>query len=107
MTSRDTRRAGRPPGRDRDGLRAKPADAPEVPRPEPRPAAAPRAAKASPMQTLRGIAVSPGVAIGPALVLDPRGLRLPARAIAAEAVAGEIARLDRGLEGARIEAEAA
>ena len=50
------------------------------------------------MQTLRGIAVSPGIAIGPALVLDPRGLRLPHRAIAAEAVAAELDRLDRGLD---------
>ena len=42
------------------------------------------------MQTLRGIAVSPGVAIGPPQVIDPRGLRLPHRAIAAEAVDAEL-----------------
>jgi phosphoenolpyruvate-protein phosphotransferase (PTS system enzyme I) len=59
------------------------------------------------MQTLRGIAVSPGVAIGPPQVIDPRGLRLPPRAIAAEAVEEELRRLDRGLELARVEAEAA
>ncbi|HMB07111.1 MAG TPA: phosphoenolpyruvate--protein phosphotransferase [Isosphaeraceae bacterium] len=59
------------------------------------------------MQTLRGIAVSPGVAIGPALVLDPRGPRLPLRAIAAEAVSAELERLDRGLESAHAEAELA
>ena len=59
------------------------------------------------MQTLRGIAVSPGVAIGPPQVIDPRGLRLPHRAIAAEAVDDELRRLDRGLELARVEAEAA
>ncbi len=59
------------------------------------------------MQTLRGIAVSPGIAIGPALVLDPHGLRLPPRAVAAEAVAAELDRLDRGLDSARAEAEAA
>ena len=46
-----------------------------------RPAAPPKMT-----QTLHGIAVSPGVAIGPPQVIDPRGLRLPPRAIAAEAV---------------------
>ena len=30
-----------------------------------------------PMQVLQGQAVSPGIAIGPVVVLDPRGLRLP------------------------------
>jgi phosphotransferase system enzyme I (PtsI) len=59
------------------------------------------------MQTLRGIAVSPGVAIGPSLVIDPRGQRLPRRAIAAEAVAAELERLDRGLESAYRHAEQA
>ncbi len=59
------------------------------------------------MQTLRGIAVSPGVAIGPPQVIDPRGLRLPHRAITVEAVGDELRRLDRGLELARVEAEAA
>jgi phosphotransferase system enzyme I (PtsI) len=59
------------------------------------------------MQTLRGIAVSPGVAIGPAVVLDPGGQRLPHRTIAPGAVAAELERLDRGLERARAEAEAA
>jgi phosphotransferase system enzyme I (PtsI) len=58
------------------------------------------------MQTLRGIAVSPGIAIGPPLVIDPRGLRLPPRAIDAGAVAAELDRLDGGLEAARVEAEA-
>jgi len=59
------------------------------------------------MQTLRGIAVSPGIAIGPAMVLDPHGQRLPYRNIAPVAVAGELARLDRSLELAHAEAEAA
>ena len=59
------------------------------------------------MQTLRGIAVSPGIAIGPAMVIDPHGPRLPHRNIAAEAVAAELDRLDRGLGQARAEAEAA
>jgi phosphotransferase system enzyme I (PtsI) len=56
------------------------------------------------METIRGIAVSPGIAIGPALVLDPRGQRLPLRAIASESVAAELERLDRGLETAHAEA---
>lgn len=60
-----------------------------------------------PMQTLRGIAVSPGIAIGPAMVLDPHGQRLPCRNIALVAVASELARLDRALELAHAEAEAA
>ncbi len=60
-----------------------------------------------PMQTLRGIAVSPGVAIGPPLVTDPRGLRLPPRSIPAETVPEELERLDRGLDAAKAEAEAA
>src|SRR5438309_8667966 len=61
----------------------------------------------STMQTLRGIAVSPGIAIGPLRVLDPRGLRPPPRAVATEAVPAEFDRLDRALELARVEAEAA
>lgn len=59
------------------------------------------------MQTLRGIAVSPGIAIGPAMVIDPRGQRLPHRNIAAESVGAELDRLDRGIELARGEAEGA
>ena len=59
------------------------------------------------MQTLRGIAVSPGIAIGPAMVIDPHGPRLPHRNITPEAVAAELERLDRGLDQARAEAEAA
>lgn len=59
------------------------------------------------MQTLRGVAVSPGVAIGPPLVIDPRGQRLPHRGISAEAVTLELERLELGLESARLEVEAA
>jgi phosphotransferase system enzyme I (PtsI) len=59
------------------------------------------------MQTLRGIAVSPGVAIGPALIVDPRGPRPRYRAISATAVDGELDRLDHALAVARAEAEAA
>ena len=59
------------------------------------------------MHTLRGIAVSPGIAIGPVRVLDPRGLRPIPRAVSIEAVPAEFYRLDRALELARVEAEAA
>ncbi len=58
----------------------------------------------APMQVLRGIAVSPGIAIGPVLVLDSRGVRLPPRRIDAGAVAAELARLDDGLNAAVSEA---
>src|SRR4051794_17882509 len=46
-----------------------------------------------PMQVLRGLAVSPGIAIGPVVVLDARGLRLPPRKVAPEAVGAELSRL--------------
>lgn len=54
----------------------------------------------APMQILKGQAVSPGIAIGPVVVLDPRGQRLPPRLIAADAIASELERLDRGLDAA-------
>ena len=54
-----------------------------------------------PMQVLKGQAVSPGIAMGPVVVLDPRGLRLPPRLITPEAVASELERLDRGLDAAK------
>jgi phosphotransferase system enzyme I (PtsI) len=63
--------------------------------------------KFEPMQTLRGIAVSPGIAIGPVMVLEPHGQRLPYRIIAPGAVEAELVRLDRSLELARAEAESA
>ena len=59
---------------------------------------------AAPMHVLRGIAVSPGIAVGPIVVLDTRGMRLPPRKITAEAVEGELERLDDGLEVAGREA---
>ena len=59
---------------------------------------------AAPMHVLRGIAVSPGIAIGPIVVLDTRGIRLPPRKITAEAVEGQLERLDDGLEVAGREA---
>jgi phosphotransferase system enzyme I (PtsI) len=58
------------------------------------------------METKRGIAVSPGVAIGPALVLDTEWFRIPQRYIAAEEQDAEIARLHQALETAAREATA-
>src|SRR5579885_1701893 len=58
-------------------------------------------AAAQPMQALRGIAISPGIALGPVVVLDRHGLALPPRGVAEEAVPGELERLARGLESAR------
>jgi phosphotransferase system enzyme I (PtsI) len=57
------------------------------------------------MQRLRGIAVSPGVAIGEAMVMDTEGFRIPRRFIARELVASELERLDRAIVavGAEIE----
>jgi phosphotransferase system enzyme I (PtsI) len=52
------------------------------------------------MEIKRGIAVSPGVAIGPALVLDTEGFRIPQRFIAAEDGAAESARLRQALADA-------
>jgi phosphotransferase system enzyme I (PtsI) len=54
-----------------------------------------------PMQVLKGQAVSPGIAIGPVVVLDPRGLRLPPRLIAPEAISSELERLARALDAAQ------
>ncbi len=62
---------------------------------------------AAPMHVLRGIAVSPGIAVGPILVLDRRGMRLPPRQITAEAVERELERLDHGLEAAGRDAQEA
>ena len=45
------------------------------------------------MVELQGIPVSPGVAIGPALVLDPDGYRIPRTLVAADQAEGEFARL--------------
>ncbi|MEK6248877.1 MAG: PEP-utilizing enzyme, partial [Planctomycetales bacterium] len=52
------------------------------------------------MQTLQGIAVSPGVAIGEALVVDNEGFRIPHRFVARNAVETEISRFTAAIEGA-------
>ncbi|MEM9644589.1 MAG: phosphoenolpyruvate-utilizing N-terminal domain-containing protein, partial [Planctomycetota bacterium] len=50
------------------------------------------------MVELQGIPVSPGVAIGPALVLDPEGYRIPRCQIAASDAAEEHLRLRRAVD---------
>jgi phosphotransferase system enzyme I (PtsI) len=52
------------------------------------------------MQKLQGIAVSPGVAIGEALVMDNEGFRIPRRFVARDAVVDEIERLDKAIAAA-------
>ncbi len=59
------------------------------------------------MKTLRGIAVSPGIAIGPAMVIDLRRVSAPRRSITAEGVPGEFQRLDLAICLAKVDAEAA
>jgi phosphoenolpyruvate-protein phosphotransferase (PTS system enzyme I) len=56
------------------------------------------------MITLRGIPVSAGVAIGPALVLDAEGVRIPQRRVPPEQVESEITRLHAALAAAAFEA---
>jgi phosphotransferase system enzyme I (PtsI) len=52
------------------------------------------------MQKLQGIAVSPGVAIGEALVMDTEGFRIPRRFVARDAVVDELERLDKAIAAA-------
>jgi phosphotransferase system enzyme I (PtsI) len=65
------------------------------------------------MDELQGIPVSPGVAIGPALVLDADGYRIPRTIVSAEAAADEYVRLrdavdavSKRLEASRLETSA-
>jgi phosphotransferase system enzyme I (PtsI) len=58
------------------------------------------------MEIKRGIAVSPGVVIGPALVLDTEAFRIPQRFIAPEGLADEVARLRQAFAAAAQEARA-
>ncbi|TWU20558.1 Phosphoenolpyruvate-protein phosphotransferase [Novipirellula galeiformis] len=51
------------------------------------------------MVELQGIPVSPGVAIGPALVLDADGYRIPRCLVAAEDAESEFTRLQSAVEG--------
>jgi phosphotransferase system enzyme I (PtsI) len=50
------------------------------------------------MQKLPGIAVSPGVVIGDALVMDSEGFRIPRRFVARDAVEDELERLHRAMD---------
>ena len=50
------------------------------------------------MQKLQGIAVSPGVATGEALVMDTEGFRIPRRFVARDAVDDELDRLHKTLD---------
>ena len=50
------------------------------------------------MQKLQGIAVSPGVAIGEAFVMDNEGFRIPRRFVTRDAVDAELERLERAIE---------
>src|SRR5579871_6936237 len=52
------------------------------------------------MEIKRGIAVSPGVAIGTALVLDSEWFRIPRRGVAPELVDAEVQRLRLALAAA-------
>jgi len=52
------------------------------------------------MKKLQGIAVSPGVAIGEALVLDMEGFRIPRRFVARDTVEYELERLEQAIEAA-------
>ena len=56
--------------------------------------------KIASMQKLQGIAVSPGVAIGEALVMDNEGFRIPRRFVARDAVDDELERLDKAIAAA-------
>ncbi|MBL9090355.1 MAG: phosphoenolpyruvate--protein phosphotransferase [Planctomycetaceae bacterium] len=57
------------------------------------------------MQKLQGIAVSPGVAVGEAFVLDNEGFRIPRRFVARDAVDSELDRLNRAFEETRAQTE--
>jgi phosphotransferase system enzyme I (PtsI) len=57
------------------------------------------------MEIKRGIAVSPGVAIGTALVLDTEWFRIPKRFVEADRIAEEIQRLRQAIAAAAAEAE--
>ncbi len=57
------------------------------------------------MQTLQGIAVSPGVAIGEALVIDNERFRIPKRFVDRDVVEQELLRLDRAMDAVADEIE--
>ena len=55
------------------------------------------------MQTLQGIAVSPGVAIGEALVIDNEGFRIPRRFVSRDSIDDELQRLSNAIELVAVE----
>lgn len=57
------------------------------------------------MQILQGIAVSPGVAIGEALVIDQQGFRIPRRFIASNAMVHELDRWRKAAQAVATEIE--
>lgn len=57
------------------------------------------------MNIKKGIAASPGVAIGPALVLDTEEYRIPRRTIAEAGISEQVRTLDSALEAARQEVD--
>jgi phosphotransferase system enzyme I (PtsI) len=57
------------------------------------------------MQKLLGIAVSPGIAIGEALVIGNEGFRIPRRFVARDAIEHELERLAQAVEAAASEIE--
>jgi phosphotransferase system enzyme I (PtsI) len=57
------------------------------------------------MERLQGIAVSPGIAIGEALVLDNEGFRIPRRFLPRDAVEEELERLNLAFDAAIAEVE--
>src|SRR3954454_20235084 len=67
---------------------------------DPPPAATACRAGSNRMDIRHGIPVSPGVAIGPALVLDTEGYRIPARKVAPSEADSEVARLRQALAAA-------
>ncbi len=58
------------------------------------------------MQTLQGIAVSPGVALGEALIIDTEGFRIPHRFVAHDAVDDEIRRFNEATASVAAQIEA-
>ena len=55
------------------------------------------------MQIIKGIAVSPGVAICPAVVIDAEDQPIPRRTVIYEQVEAKLARIDAALEASRVE----
>jgi len=58
------------------------------------------------MHKLQGIAVSPGVVLGEALVVDTEGFRIPRRFVSRDAVEDELERLSGAIEASAVEIEA-